>query len=113
MEQSSAQSAARRLLQLNAHVTAASSGKPITKLLVANRGEIAIRIFRAAKELGIPTVAVYAEPDKDSLHVGQADESFLLTQPTDKGPIAPYLNIAEVIRVANQCGATAIHPVRL
>jgi hypothetical protein len=106
-------SAARRLLQLNAHVTASSGGKPISKLLVANRGEIAIRIFRAAKELGIPTVAIYAEPDKESLHVSQADESFLLTQPTDKGPIAPYLNIPEIIRVAKQCGANAIHPVAL
>lgn len=79
------------------------------KLLVANRGEIAIRVFRAAKSLGIATVAVFAVQDKGSLHVDSADESFLLPRPEGQ-PIAPYLEIEEIIRIAKECKADAIHP---
>ena len=80
----------------------------IQKLLVANRSEIAIRIFRAATELGIRTVAVYAHEDRFSLHRFKADESYLVGQGLE--PIAAYLSVAEVVRVALESGADAIHP---
>lgn len=85
-----------------------SSAPPIKKLLVANRGEIAIRIFRAATELGIGTVAVYSQEDRFALHRFKADESYLIGR--GKGPIEAYLSIDEVIRVAKQAGADAVHP---
>ena len=78
------------------------------KILVANRGEIAIRIMRAATELGKRTVAVYAEEDKLSLHRFKADEAYRIGE--GLGPVAAYLSIAEIIRVAKECGADAIHP---
>ncbi|NNC38491.1 MAG: pyruvate carboxylase [Hyphomonadaceae bacterium] len=78
------------------------------KILVANRGEIAIRILRAANELGKKTVAVYAEEDRLGLHRFKADEAFLIGQ--GLGPIKAYLSIEEIIRVAKDCGADAIHP---
>ena len=78
------------------------------KLLVANRGEIAIRVFRAANELGIKTVAVYAEEDKLSLHRFKADESYRIGR--GLGPVKAYLTIEEMIRVAKQAGCDAIHP---
>ena len=87
---------------------------PITKLLVANRSEIAIRVFRAANELGIKTVAIWAEEDKYSLHRFKADESYQVGRgphlPRDLGPIESYLSIEEVIRAAKLSGADAIHP---
>ncbi len=87
---------------------------PISKLLVANRSEIAIRVFRAANELGIKTVAIWAEEDKYSLHRFKADESYQVGRgphlARDLGPIESYLSIDEVIRVARQAGADAIHP---
>ncbi|NMM44834.1 pyruvate carboxylase [Rhodospirillaceae bacterium KN72] len=79
-----------------------------TKLLVANRSEIAIRVMRAATELGIGTVAVYAEEDKLSLHRFKADESYRIGE--GNGPVKAYLNIDEVIRAAKKAGATLIHP---
>ncbi|GHC73513.1 pyruvate carboxylase [Limoniibacter endophyticus] len=86
----------------------------INKLLVANRSEIAIRIFRAANELGIKTVAIWAEEDKYALHRFKADESYQVGRgphlPKDLGPIEAYLSIEEVIRVARMSGADAIHP---
>lgn len=82
--------------------------KRIKKLLVANRGEIAIRIFRAATELDIPTVAIYSNGDKGSLHRYKADESYLISE--DLGPTESYLNIERIIAIAKQCGANAIHP---
>ncbi|TIS94177.1 MAG: ATP-grasp domain-containing protein, partial [Mesorhizobium sp.] len=86
----------------------------ITKILVANRSEIAIRVFRAANELGLKTVAIWAEEDKYSLHRFKADESYQVGRgphlTKDMGPIESYLSIDEVIRVARLSGADAIHP---
>jgi pyruvate carboxylase len=78
------------------------------KLLIANRGEIAIRVMRAANELGKRTVAVYAAEDKLSLHRFKADEAYLIGE--GMGPVAAYLSIDEIIRVAKASGADAIHP---
>ncbi len=78
------------------------------KILIANRGEIAIRIMRAANELGKKTVAVYAEEDKLGLHRFKADEAYRIGE--GLGPVAAYLSIPEIIRVAKQSGADAIHP---
>ena len=82
--------------------------KQIKKLLVANRGEIAIRIFRAAAELNISTVAIYSNEDKSSLHRYKADESYLVG--SDLGPAESYLNIERIIDVAKRAGVDAIHP---
>ena len=77
----------------------------ISKVLVANRGEIAIRAFRAAYEMGIATVAVYPHEDRNSLHRLKADESY---QIGDVGhPVRAYLSVDEMIRVATQAGADA------
>jgi len=78
------------------------------RLLVANRSEIAIRVFRAATELGITTIGVYAEQDKLSLHRFKADEAYLIGE--GMGPIEAYLSIEEVLRVAEEAKADAIHP---
>ncbi|MEM6323533.1 MAG: pyruvate carboxylase [Pseudomonadota bacterium] len=78
------------------------------KILIANRGEIAIRVMRAANELGKRTVAVYAEEDKLSLHRFKADEAYKIGE--GMGPVQAYLSIDEVIRVAKMCGADAVHP---
>ncbi|MFZ1680005.1 MAG: pyruvate carboxylase [Rhizobiaceae bacterium] len=87
---------------------------PIKKILVANRSEIAIRVFRAANELGIKTVAIWAEEDKYALHRFKADESYPIGRgphlERELGPIESYLSIDEVIRVARLAGADAIHP---
>ncbi|MCP3053688.1 biotin carboxylase N-terminal domain-containing protein, partial [Aurantimonas marianensis] len=86
----------------------------IRKILVANRSEIAIRVFRAANELGLKTVAIWAEEDKLALHRFKADESYQVGRgphlSKDLGPIESYLSIEEVIRVARLSGADAIHP---
>ncbi|MFO1142409.1 MAG: pyruvate carboxylase [Amaricoccus sp.] len=78
------------------------------KILVANRSEIAIRVMRAANEMGKTTVAVFAEEDKLSLHRFKADEAYRIGE--GLGPVAAYLSIPEIIRVAKMCGADAIHP---
>ncbi len=78
------------------------------KILVANRGEIAIRVMRAANEMGKKTVAVYAEEDKLSLHRFKADEAYRIGE--GLSPVGAYLSIAEIIRVAKMSGADAIHP---
>ncbi|KAB2860846.1 MAG: ATP-grasp domain-containing protein, partial [Bauldia sp.] len=81
---------------------------PIKKILVANRSEIAIRVFRAANELGMKTVACFAEEDKLALHRFKADEAYLIGK--GKGPVEAYLQIDEYIRIARISGADAIHP---
>ncbi|WP_321387800.1 pyruvate carboxylase [uncultured Enterococcus sp.] len=78
------------------------------KVLVANRGEIAVRIFRACTELGIRTVAVYAAEDEYSVHRFKADEAYLAGK--GKKPIEAYLDIEGILSIAKKCGADAIHP---
>ena len=78
------------------------------KVLVANRGEIAIRAFRAAFELGISTVAVFPHEDRNSLHRAKADESYLIGE---RGhPVRAYLSVDEVIKAARKAGADAVYP---
>lgn len=79
----------------------------INKLLVANRGEIAVRIIRACKELGVETVAVYSEADKDALHVRLADEAYCIGPTASKDS---YLNFTNIMSVATLTGSDAIHP---
>ncbi len=77
------------------------------KLLIANRGEIAVRIIRAAKELNIPTVAVFSEADREALHVRLADEAYCIGPNPSKDS---YLNIPNILSVACAVDATMIHP---
>src|SRR3954471_20646922 len=78
-----------------------------SKVLVANRGEIAVRVIRALEELEIPSVAVYSELDRDAIHVRRADEAYLL----GPGPATEsYLVVEKILEVAKQAGAEAIHP---
>ncbi|MET0312915.1 MAG: biotin carboxylase N-terminal domain-containing protein, partial [Hansschlegelia sp.] len=93
---------------MNAATPSAVSPRKIKKLLVANRSEIAIRVFRASAELGIRTVAIYADEDKLSLHRFKADEAYQVGK--GMGPLEAYLSIPEVIRVATEAGVDAIHP---
>lgn len=79
----------------------------VNKILVANRGEIAIRIMRACREMGIPSVAIYSEVDKDALFVRYADQAYCIGPPP---PPMSYLNIQKIIEIAKQSGADAIHP---
>ena len=81
--------------------------QPITKLLVANRGEIAVRIMRSAKEMGIATVAVYSAADRNALHVKTADEAVFIGEAASS---ASYLVMEKIIDACHQTGANAIHP---
>ncbi|XP_038587276.1 pyruvate carboxylase, mitochondrial isoform X2 [Micropterus salmoides] len=90
------------------HSSPQSEYRPIKKVMVANRGEIAIRVFRACTELGIRTVAVYSEQDTGQMHRQKADEAYLI----GKGlpPVAAYLHIPDIIKVAKENHVDAIHP---
>jgi acetyl-CoA carboxylase biotin carboxylase subunit len=77
------------------------------KILIANRGEIALRIIQACRELGICTVAVYSTADRDSLHVTYADEDVCIGPPPSR---LSYLNISSIISAAEITGADAVHP---
>ena len=76
-------------------------------MLVANRGEIAVRIFRTLRELGVETVAVYSEADRDALHARVADEAFLIGPPP---PAESYLVVERLLETARRAGVEAVHP---
>jgi acetyl/propionyl-CoA carboxylase alpha subunit len=81
--------------------------KLFNKVLVANRGEIAIRVMRACRELGIPTAAVYSDADRNAIHVRYADEAHHIgAAPATES----YLQLERIVKVAHDCGADAIHP---
>ncbi len=82
--------------------------RPIKKVLAANRSEIAIRIFRAANELGLRTVAIYSQEDRLALHRFKADEAYLIG--AGKGPVQAYLDISAIVALAKEKGVDAIHP---
>src|SRR3954465_13422314 len=82
--------------------------KPIRKIMVANRGEIAIRVFRAASEMGIQTVAIYSREDRLHLHRYKADEAYLIG--VGKTPVGAYLAIDEIVELAVDKQVDAIHP---
>ena len=81
--------------------------KKIKKILIANRGEIAIRIMRTCREMGISTVAVFSDADRTSMHVRYADEAYHIGASASS---ESYLNSARIVEVAKNCGADAIHP---
>src|SRR4029079_5661759 len=86
----------------------AAAAPVFKKLLVANRSEIAIRVFRAATELGLRTVPLYAQEDRLSMHRFKADEAYLIGQ--GKGPVAAYLDIEGIVALAREKGVDMIHP---
>ena len=90
------------------HSASPSAPRRFTKLLAANRSEIAIRIFRAATELGLRTVAIYAQEDRFCIHRFKADEAYLVGE--GKGPVAAYLDIEGIVALAKEKGVDAIHP---
>src|SRR6516165_10730721 len=92
----------------NPQESSSQSSRKFTKLLVANRSEIAIRIFRAATDLGLRTVAVYAQEDRFSIHRFKADEAYMVGE--GKGPVAAYLDIDGIVAIAKETGVEAIHP---
>src|ERR1700687_5509748 len=81
--------------------------KLFNKILIANRGEIAIRVMRACRELGIATAAVYSDADRDAIHVRYADEAHHIG---GAPPSESYLQLDRIVKVAHDCGADAIHP---
>eukprot|EP00929_Paragymnodinium_shiwhaense_P007007 TRINITY_DN110967_c0_g1_i1.p1 TRINITY_DN110967_c0_g1~~TRINITY_DN110967_c0_g1_i1.p1 ORF type:complete len:1204 (+),score=344.28 TRINITY_DN110967_c0_g1_i1:152-3763(+) len=92
------------------HFSTASGEKlPFDKVLIANRGEIAVRIARGCKDLGLRTVGIYAKEDAGSLHVQRVDEA-IEVKSERPGPIAPYLDVGSVVEAAKKAGAGAVHP---
>src|SRR5579862_407248 len=85
-----------------------SAPRPFHKLMAANRSEIAIRIFRAATDLGLRTVAIYAQEDRFGIHRFKADEAYQVG--AGKGPVAAYLDIDGIVAIAKETGVQAIHP---
>ena len=85
-----------------------ASSQRIRSVLVANRGEIAIRVMRAASELGLRTVAIYSQEDRFSLHRTKADEAYLVG--AGRSPVEAYLDIADIVRIAREAQVDAIHP---
>src|SRR5687767_10582879 len=88
--------------------TTKQDGRQFKKLLVANRSEIAIRVFRAATELGLRTVAIYAQEDRLAVHRFKADEAYLVG--TGKGPVGAYLDIPGIVALAKEKGVDLVHP---
>jgi acetyl-CoA/propionyl-CoA carboxylase biotin carboxyl carrier protein len=101
------QSAGDRQLIGKSHLFGENKVVPFSKVLVANRGEIAIRIFRTLRELGIAAIAVYSEADRSSPHAAYADEAYLLGP---GGPGETYLSAERIVEVARRAGADAVHP---
>src|SRR6476620_6793870 len=85
-----------------------SSPRNFKKLLVANRSEIAIRVFLAATELGLRTVAIYAQEDRLSIHLFKADEAYLVGE--GKGPVGAYLDIRAIVAIAKEHQVDLMHP---
>src|SRR6266446_1531901 len=96
------------LSRISSATVETKQAKSFKKLLVANRSEIAIRVFRAATELGLRTVAIYAQEDRLSIHRFKADEAYLIGE--GKGPVGAYLDIPGIVALAKEKAVDMIHP---
>ncbi len=84
--------------------------RPISRLLIANRGEIALRVIRAARQLDVATVAVYGPGEEEAIHVRAATDAYRLPPPRAGGPVVPYLDVEALVELARRSGADAVHP---